>query len=187
MNAKKIRMQKGWSQRKLAEKTHLAFRTIQRLEWGTLDPRVSTIAKLGSALGHSLKTIERVLDRCIGEPENSLWSTAERTADESNRRWKLHLASFMDAFRRTPDPCLVASPLDPTLDTALRALFTSTAESLCEELRLPTPAWCLGVLPLEAPWFVAGVENLKATALIESPAHYRKRNIFVLGNFTARL
>ena len=187
MNAKKIRLTKGWSQRKLAERTHLAFRTIQRLEWGTLDPRISTITKLGSILGHSPKTIARALDRCISEPENSLWSAAERTADENNKRWKLHLASFMDAFRRKPDPRLIATPIEPAFDPALRALFTSTAESLCEELRVPVPAWCLGIPPLEVPWFVAGVESLKATALIESPAHYRKRNIFVLGNFTERM
>jgi hypothetical protein len=31
------------------------------------------------------------------------------------------------------------------------------------------------------------VESLKATALVESPAPFRKRNIFVLGNFLSRV
>jgi hypothetical protein len=30
------------------------------------------------------------------------------------------------------------------------------------------------------------VENLKASALVESPVHYRKRKIFVLANFLER-
>ena len=45
---------------------------------------------------------------------------------------------------------------------------------------------CAGVGALATPWFVAGVENLKALALVESPTHFRKRNIFVLGNFLSR-
>ncbi|NCO37375.1 MAG: hypothetical protein COZ06_23865 [Armatimonadetes bacterium CG_4_10_14_3_um_filter_66_18] len=40
--------------------------------------------------------------------------------------------------------------------------------------------------PLPEPWFVSGIENLKATALVESPTHFRKRRIFVLGNFLER-
>lgn len=41
-------------------------------------------------------------------------------------------------------------------------------------------------LTLPEPWFVAGVENLKATALVESPLPFRRNNIFVLGNFLSR-
>ena len=40
---------------------------------------------------------------------------------------------------------------------------------------------------LDKPWFVSGFENLKSTALIESPLNFRKRNIFVLGNFLTRV
>jgi hypothetical protein len=39
---------------------------------------------------------------------------------------------------------------------------------------------------LPRPWFVAGVENLKATALVESPLPFRRNNVFVLGNFLSR-
>jgi hypothetical protein len=39
---------------------------------------------------------------------------------------------------------------------------------------------------LDSPWFVAGIENLKASALVESPVRFRKRNIFVLANFLER-
>jgi hypothetical protein len=39
---------------------------------------------------------------------------------------------------------------------------------------------------LPDPWFVAGIENLKASALVESPVQFRRNNIFVLGNFLSR-
>jgi hypothetical protein len=37
------------------------------------------------------------------------------------------------------------------------------------------------------PWFVSGMENLKAITLVESPLHFRRRKIFVLGNFLSRV
>ncbi len=62
----------------------------------------------------------------------------------------------------------------------------STVETVCAEVSLPSPGWCCGVEALDSPWFVAGIENLKASALIESPVRFRKRNIFVLANFLDR-
>jgi hypothetical protein len=39
---------------------------------------------------------------------------------------------------------------------------------------------------LSEPWFVSGMENLKASALLESPLPFRRNNVFVLGNFLSR-
>jgi transcriptional regulator with XRE-family HTH domain len=186
-DTKRMRVRRGWSQRKLAGRAHLAFRTVQRLEKGDLDPRLSTVGKLGSALGHSPQAIARALDRCIGGPEDSLRSVSERIVDEGGRRWKLHLASFIDAFRRSPDPRLVEDPPDRDLAPRLRALLTSTAEALCDRHRIPAPDWCRGIPAVGEPWFVAGMESLKAIALVESPPHFRKRNVFVLENFLERV
>ena len=41
-------------------------------------------------------------------------------------------------------------------------------------------------LPAKPPWFVSGMENLKAIALAESPLRFRIRKIFVLSNFLSR-
>ena len=49
------------------------------------------------------------------------------------------------------------------------------------------PPWTGGVGPLERPWFVSGYENLKASALVESPARFRSRNVFVLAGFLDRV
>jgi hypothetical protein len=37
------------------------------------------------------------------------------------------------------------------------------------------------------PWFVSGMESLKAIALVESPLPFRLRKIFVLENFLSRV
>jgi hypothetical protein len=70
--------------------------------------------------------------------------------------------------------------------TRERALLNATACSLAAELGEPPPWWAMHPLVLADPWFVAGVENLKATALVESPLVFRRNNVFVLGNFLSR-
>lgn len=70
--------------------------------------------------------------------------------------------------------------------TRERALLNATACALAAELGVPPPWWAMRSLVLPEPWFVSGVENLKATALVESPLAFRRNNVFVLGNFLSR-
>ena len=69
-----------------------------------------------------------------------------------------------------------------------RALINATARHLClSEFKVFVPDWAKNYIWLKEPWFVSGVENLKATALIESPAEFRANHIFVLSNFLSRV
>lgn len=101
--------------------------------------------------------------------------------------WRISLFNFVDRFRFTKDPAMVKYPPVIDLEPKLQALIASTVCQLCSELKIPIPKWAMNPdLHLKEPWFVAGVENLKAMALIESPMFYRKNNIFVLDNFLSR-
>lgn len=70
--------------------------------------------------------------------------------------------------------------------TRERALLNATACALAAEFQSAPPWWAIHPIVLPEPWFVAGIENLKATAIVESPLPFRRNNIFVLGNFLAR-
>ncbi|MDQ2640692.1 MAG: hypothetical protein M3Y79_08955 [Pseudomonadota bacterium] len=70
--------------------------------------------------------------------------------------------------------------------TREKSLLNATACALAAEFQQPPPWWAMHPLTLPEPWFVAGIENLKATALVESPLPFRRNNIFVLGNFLSR-
>jgi hypothetical protein len=70
--------------------------------------------------------------------------------------------------------------------TRERALINSAACALAAELSQPPPWWATRPMALAEPWFVSGVENLKASSLQESPIQFRRNNIFVLGNFLSR-
>lgn len=180
------RQRRGVSQRALARKAGLSFRGLQLLETPGHDPRISSLAKVSGALGLPTGGIPALIGGFFLEDGWSFRSASVRMLADGFDSWTIHLFDSVDAYRREPDPNLVrAAPVDE-VHQRLRALIASTVETLCAELSLSSPGWCRGVESLESPWFVAGFENLKASALVESPARFRQRNIFTLANFLER-
>jgi len=164
----------------------MSFRGLQLLETEDHDWRLSSIRKVASALNLPANGIDLVLRHFLEQDENSVMVASIRIEADGFASWPLHLFNFVDAFRSAPGKLLVQMPLVVELDRKLTCLLASTVESLCVELQITIPEWCYGVGCLADPWFVSGVESLKAMALVESPVRFRKRNIFVLGNFLDR-
>lgn len=94
--------------------------------------------------------------------------------------------NFVDDFRRQQDISMLSEPFTAS-DERFDALLASTAEALCDEQGIEPPKWLSTVPACRDPWFVAGMENLKAIALAESPLRFRLRKIFVLENFLQRV
>lgn len=182
----RLRQRWGGSQRDLARLAHLSFRTIQLLEWGQIDPKYSTLQKILTAVGHSPAALQSQIRILINTPPEAVVFTSQRIVKEKGGGWKIWFFNFVDAFRKNRQASYVAFP--PILETSppLKALLASTVETLCEAMDISLPDWCEGIPPLEEPWFVSEMESLKAMALMESPIHFRKRNIFVLENFLER-
>ena len=106
------------------------------------------------------------------------------SADE--RWWKVYFYDFVDDFRFHRDLRAVREPF--VFDhNKFDALLAATVESLCEEMNLTLPDWTQTVPACEKPFFVAGFESLKATALVESPLRFRIRKIFVTSSFLQRV
>ena len=176
----------GVSQRTMAELAGLSFRTVQLLESGAHDPKISTLKNIAQALGYPPDIIENFLDLIFKQPAGSIFVTSERILEEGEDSWKIWLFNFVDAFRQQKDRSYINTPPVEGLSPKMNALLASTVETLCEELSIKTPTWCGSVPELKTPWFVSGMENLKASSIAESPIHFRKRNIFVLENFLSR-
>lgn len=181
-----LRESRGLSQRALARRAGVSFRTLQLLEVGDRDARWSTVLKVAAALGRDATALERSLERFFLGAGDTASGAAARLAEAGEKAWELPLFEFVDAFRRQPGPRRVAEAPPSDLSPRLAALLASTVEALCFESALVPPWWCVGVPPLREPWFVSGIESLKASALLESPVFFRRRNIFVLANFLAR-
>jgi hypothetical protein len=100
--------------------------------------------------------------------------------------WAIHLMNFVDDFRRGKDPRAIAAPF-PRREERMDALLAATVESLCDELNLDPPRWLEQVPECQEPWFVSGLERLKAIAIVQSPLRFRMRKVFVLENFLSRV
>lgn len=184
-----IRKQRGLSQRALAARADVSFRGVQLLEQPGHNWRVMTLARVAEALGRPAKGVDLAVDRFLRIPVDSIGDVSIRIELDGFGSWKTHLFNFVDAFRssqaRDRRALILEAPI-AGLEPRLRALCASVTEALCHEFSMKPPAWCAGIPALEQPWFVAGIENLKAMALVESPAWFRARRIFVLGNFLRR-
>ncbi|MEO8041352.1 MAG: hypothetical protein ABI646_01965 [Acidobacteriota bacterium] len=117
-----------------------------------------------------MTTLKRVREQINSDPAN----------------WQVYLMDFVDEFRRTRDLDSIAEQFVQVGDEK-DALLASTAEALCDELNLDAPDWLSLVPACVDPYFVAGLENLKAISIVESPLRFRLRKVFVLDNFLSRV
>ena len=99
--------------------------------------------------------------------------------------WQIPFMDFVDHFRRTKGQTQL--PLLPPADEKFDALIASSIEYLCNEINCSPPDWIFDIPACREPWFVAGIENLKAITIVESPVWFRTRKIFVLENFLKRV
>jgi hypothetical protein len=150
------------------------------------DLRISSIRKVASALNLPGNGIDLLITRFMSRPGYAVMAVSMRILQNGFDSWRIHVMDFVDTFRSTRDSLLIADPPIDEIEERVRCLLASTVECLCDEMGMTVPGWCAGIGPLREPWFVAGIENLKATALLEAPAYFRKRNVYVLGNFLNR-
>ena len=115
----------------------------------------------------------------------TLKETKEKMVAEP-RWWKIHLFDFVDDFRANKKLAAIEERF-ALGDDRIDALLAATVESLCRELNLDAPEWLREIPPCRKPFFVSGLENLKATAIVESPLPFRIRKVFVLENFLERV
>jgi hypothetical protein len=120
-------------------------------------------------------------------------SLAEVAAWATDRRaFHLHLADFIDEFRRFGDGAMLTDEprrLDPVYEggEVADAYLAAVAVSLAREIHESPPAWAWDEdRKLRVPWFAWPGPALRATLLAESPAPFRERNLFVSANALAR-
>ena len=106
----------------------------------------------------------------------------------------LCLANFLDEFYAAPS----AAALSPTpgllapnlgeLGGVQDAYLAATAEHLACANGFPVPVWTVAdERSLHRPWFASPLAALRAVLLLESPAAFRSRNIFISENALTRV
>ena len=103
------------------------------------------------------------------------------------------LANFLDEFYAAP----TAAALSPTpgllapslgeLGGVQDAYLAATAEHLAGTNGFPVPVWAAAdERKLHRPWFASPLAALRAALLLESPAAFRSRNLFISENALTR-
>jgi hypothetical protein len=170
----------------MAREAGLSFRGVQLLESKGHNWRYESLKAIAGAYALPDHGLDYVVERFLSMTVDSVEEVSLRIYLGGQASWRIHFFNFVDQFRRNPDTPLISHPPIEALNPHIKAPFASTVEFLCAEQKLSSPSWTRSIETLELPWFVSGVENLKACALMESPAQFRSRNIFVLGNFLQR-
>jgi hypothetical protein len=121
---------------------------------------------------------------------SSLAEVAEWSRDA--RAFHLHVADFLDEFRRRSDPGMLATEPPLLRETfgggdVADAYLAAVAVSLAREIGAAPPVWAWQTRrKLRRPWFAHPGAALRATLLAESPAAFRERNLFVSANALSR-
>jgi hypothetical protein len=103
------------------------------------------------------------------------------------------LMNFLDEFYADPtasalvdSPELLAGRLG-AIGRVQDAYLAATAEEIARRFQLPLPAWTSAPeRALHQPWFATPLAAVRAVLLLESPAPFRSRNLFVSENALSR-
>jgi hypothetical protein len=104
------------------------------------------------------------------------------------------LANFLDEFYAAPDAKALAdappllAPNFGELGRVQDAYLAATAEKLAGDNCFPVPAWTAAeARKLHRPWFASSLDALRTVLLLESPAAFRSRNLFISQNALTRV
>jgi hypothetical protein len=109
-------------------------------------------------------------------------------ARRSGPNYQLPINEFIDRFRRAT-PAEQRSMVDAPLEGMgpLQGLVAAVASGLCREAELSAPAWIDQTASPE-PFFAFPARSfaMRLRLMLESPAPFRIRNVFVPENYLSR-
>lgn len=173
-----------FSERQFAESSGISRAGLRHIMAKDQNITLKSIIKIASYLDRKVHLL------AINPESNTELSTIAvslKVIENGENSWKIHFMDMVDEFRRSLDPQLLLLAPSKKLPYRLKALLASIVSQLCEENNIDPPTWAANTYFLEKPWFVSGMQSLKALAILESPLSFRRNNIFVHENFLERV
>lgn len=99
--------------------------------------------------------------------------------------WKLAAGEIIRHIRHNVSFRGVELP--PVGEFKRLALLAAIIMTLADELGISPPLWATSSFRLDEPWFLSGLESMRAIAIVESPPYFRRNGIFVTKEFLMRV
>jgi transcriptional regulator with XRE-family HTH domain len=189
-HARQLREAKGLSQAAVARRIGTSQSWVARMESGLVDPGLGSVSRYLQAIGARLEL--RPASEAADFSPTTLAELARRarrhvTHPETMLRMCLQfIDDFMDAAPESR-AALLQTPPRSTGDGRWDAFLAALAEHLAFHHQLPIPRWTgrKGTV-LRRWWFLSDLPSVKAAALAESPAAFRRRGIFITDDLFVR-
>ena len=172
-----VRNSAGLTMRALAARADVATSTIARIESGEVDPTVGMLTRLLSAAGREL---ELRIHRGPG-PEIADLADAWSDGRHGHRPDWTRLRAFLDHLARHPEqqgPATLRRPA-PSGSAVLDSLLAGIAEKICDDARLPRPAWARAVPPLRDRWATPGTPAMQQAIADATPRALADRGLSI--------
>lgn len=177
---KQSRHAAGLTQQRLAALANTTQSAIAAYESGSRQPTVPVLSRMLAATGHRLEL--------AAVPEPSLYRLSDvarelaATDPEDNQRRLRLVFEFLRSAQEDGHPLvlLVAATPPPTGDVRFDALLAAIAEDLSVRADEVPPAWVHEPNRiLDGAWWVSDLPSARASALVHTPASYRRRGVMI--------
>lgn len=188
-----LRASSRLSLRALAERSGTSSATLSNYEQGTKEPRLSTLERLASAAGARLdvRILPDLARSLRGRGSAAATATNVLRAVESGEdgvAFRSCLELF-EALRTVPSDGVRLLTVDAPIltgDERYDALIAAVVEDCCVNRAVATPPWVYEPQRSVQPWYVAGLNSLRADADRETPPVFRRHGVMILAQEFAR-
>jgi len=177
---RRARAQAGLTQTRLAELASTTQSAIAAYEAGTREPTVPVLTRLCAAAGSRL-TLDIESDRSLYRLVDVARDIGTLDPNDEARRLRL-VFEFLRGAHEDGHPLalLVAAEPCPTGDQRIDALLAAIGEDLCVHDDKPPPNWVHEASRfLDRVWWVSDLPSARASALVHTPASYRRRGVMI--------
>jgi transcriptional regulator with XRE-family HTH domain len=187
---RRLREARGLTQAQVADRMGTSQAWVARMESGAADAGMSAVRRYLDAIGAHLDVaLDATPPPFFPMSLADLAATTRRFAGDGEAMLRLCL-QFVDDFEDAgPDvqPRLLRARPGSTGDPRWDAFIGALAEHLAYHHGLPLPDWAdRDDRFLRRSWFLSDLPSVRAAALAESPAAFRRRGVFVTADFFAR-
>lgn len=177
---RRARAQAGLTQTRLAELAGTTQSAIAAYEAGTREPTVPVLTRLCAAAGARL-TLEIESDQSLYRVADVARDIAALDLNDEARRLRL-VFEFLRGAHEDGHPLtlLVTAEPCPTGDQRLDAFLAAIVEDLCVHDDQSPPKWVHEASRfLDRLWWVSDLPSARASALVHTPASFRRRGIMI--------